>query len=65
VNGPGEAKEADIGIAGGKDCGLIFKKGAIVRKVRGSAHLFAEFKRDLAIFLSELDKQGSEATPCE
>jgi (E)-4-hydroxy-3-methylbut-2-enyl-diphosphate synthase len=65
VNGPGEAKEADIGIAGGKDCGLIFKKGEIVRKVRGSAHLFAEFKRDLAIFLSELDKQGSEATPCE
>lgn len=26
VNGPGEAKEADIGIAGGDGCGLIFKK---------------------------------------
>lgn len=34
VNGPGEAREADIGIAGGNGEGLIFKKGKIVRKVR-------------------------------
>lgn len=33
VNGPGEAREADIGIAGGKGEGLIFKKGVIIRKV--------------------------------
>lgn len=33
VNGPGEAREADIGIAGGKGEGLIFKKGEIIRKV--------------------------------
>lgn len=33
VNGPGEAREADIGIAGGKNCGLIFKKGQILRSV--------------------------------
>lgn len=33
VNGPGEAKEADIGIAGGKGEGLIIKKGQIIRKV--------------------------------
>lgn len=33
VNGPGEAKEADIGIAGGDGVGLIFKKGEIIRKV--------------------------------
>ena len=33
VNGPGEAKEADIGIAGGDGCGLLFKKGEIIRKV--------------------------------
>jgi (E)-4-hydroxy-3-methylbut-2-enyl-diphosphate synthase len=33
VNGPGEAKEADIGIAGGKGEGLIFKKGEIIKKV--------------------------------
>lgn len=33
VNGPGEAREADIGIAGGKGYGLIFKKGEILRKL--------------------------------
>ena len=27
VNGPGEAREADVGIAGGKDCGVLFAKG--------------------------------------
>lgn len=31
VNGPGEAKNADIGIAGGKNCGVLFKKGEIVK----------------------------------
>ena len=35
VNGPGEAKEADIGIAGGKGCGVLFKKGTyFVEKCR-------------------------------
>lgn len=33
VNGPGEAKEADIGIAGGKGAGLLIKKGEIIKKV--------------------------------
>ena len=33
VNGPGEAKEADIGIAGGKNEALLFKKGKIIRKI--------------------------------
>lgn len=33
VNGPGEAREADIGIAGGEGCGLVFKKGEIICKV--------------------------------
>lgn len=33
VNGPGEARDADIGIAGGDNCGLIFKKGEIIKKV--------------------------------
>ena len=33
VNGPGEAKEADIGIAGGDGCAVLFKKGQILRKV--------------------------------
>ena len=33
VNGPGEAKEADIGIAGGDGVGLLIKKGEVVRKI--------------------------------
>ena len=33
VNGPGEAKEADLGIAGGDGCGVVFKKGEIIKKV--------------------------------
>ena len=34
VNGPGEAAEADIGIAGGKKVGMLFKRGKIIRKIR-------------------------------
>ena len=33
VNGPGEAREADIGLAGGDGLGVIFKKGEIIAKV--------------------------------
>ena len=35
VNGPGEAREADIGIAGGKGEAILFKKGEIIRKIDG------------------------------
>jgi 4-hydroxy-3-methylbut-2-en-1-yl diphosphate synthase IspG/GcpE len=34
VNGPGEAREADLGIAGGKRVGVLFRKGEIVKKIR-------------------------------
>ncbi|MCK9479174.1 MAG: flavodoxin-dependent (E)-4-hydroxy-3-methylbut-2-enyl-diphosphate synthase [Firmicutes bacterium] len=34
VNGPGEASDADIGIAGGDGCAILFKKGKIVRKIK-------------------------------
>ena len=34
VNGPGEAKEADIGIAGGKGEGMLIKKGKVVKRVK-------------------------------
>lgn len=34
VNGPGEAREADIGIAGGKDGGILFQRGKIIRKIK-------------------------------
>ena len=33
VNGPGEAREADVGIAGGKGEGLVFRKGQVIKKV--------------------------------
>lgn len=39
--GPGEAREADIGVAGGKGYGLIFKKGEILRKLPESELLDA------------------------
>lgn len=46
VNGPGEAKEADIGIAGGDGNGLIFKKGEILRKVP-EADLLDELMKEI------------------
>jgi (E)-4-hydroxy-3-methylbut-2-enyl-diphosphate synthase len=33
VNGPGEAREADIGVAGGRGQGVLFKKGEVVKKL--------------------------------
>ncbi len=48
VNGPGEAREADIGIAGGKGVGLLFKKGEVIRKVKEDELVQA--------LLEELDK---------
>ncbi|MBE6817644.1 MAG: flavodoxin-dependent (E)-4-hydroxy-3-methylbut-2-enyl-diphosphate synthase [Ruminococcaceae bacterium] len=44
VNGPGEAREADIGIAGGDGEGLIFKKGNIIKKVPEAELIDALFK---------------------
>ncbi|MFU8818380.1 MAG: flavodoxin-dependent (E)-4-hydroxy-3-methylbut-2-enyl-diphosphate synthase [Desulfurivibrio sp.] len=52
VNGPGEAREADIGVAGGNGVGIIFKKGRIFKKVP-EAEL-------LAVFLAEIDKMTRE-----
>ncbi len=46
VNGPGEAKEAELGIAGGAGCGLIFKKGEIIKKV-SEEDLLAALKHEL------------------
>jgi len=46
VNGPGEAKEADIGIAGGRGFGVIFKKGKILKKVKNE-NLLEEFLKIL------------------
>lgn len=46
VNGPGEAREADLGIAGGDGVGLIFRHGEILRKVPEEA-LLSELKKEL------------------
>lgn len=51
VNGPGEAREADLGIAGGKGEGLIFKKGEILRKVP-EYQLLMELKSELDILVN-------------
>ncbi|ADH84964.1 flavodoxin-dependent (E)-4-hydroxy-3-methylbut-2-enyl-diphosphate synthase [Desulfurivibrio alkaliphilus] len=52
VNGPGEAREADIGVAGGHGVGIIFKKGKIYKKVP-EAQL-------LAVFLAEIEQMTRE-----
>ena len=42
VNGPGEAREADIGIAFGKGSGMLFKKGKIIRKTGRSGRMHGD-----------------------
>lgn len=49
VNGPGEAKEADLGVAGGKGVGAIIKKGEIIRTVK-EEELLMELKKELDSF---------------
>ena len=52
VNGPGEAKEADIGIAGGKGAGVLFKKGKVVRRLKE--------KDFVLVLLNEIQKMVQE-----
>ena len=54
VNGPGEAAEADIGIAGGAGKGTIFRKGTVIRTITGNTEeLLAGFMEEIAIFLKK------------
>lgn len=53
VNGPGEAREADLGLAGGRDKGIIFRKGEVIRSVRGQDALLAAFMEELQALLTE------------
>jgi len=48
VNGPGEAKEADIGIAGGDGIGVLFKKGKVIKK--------CPYEKIIETLLDEIDK---------
>ena len=54
VNGPGEAKEADIGIAGGKGAGVLFKKGKVVRKLKE--------KDFVSVLLKEIHEMANQVT---
>lgn len=53
VNGPGEAREADLGLAGGRDKGIIFRKGEVIRTVRGQGALLTAFMEELNSLLKE------------
>lgn len=55
VNGPGEAREADVGIAGGKKEGLVFRKGEIIRKVPEECLVEELFKEIDQILGEDLD----------
>lgn len=46
VNGPGEAREADIGIAGGDGCAVLFKKGKVIRKI-SEENILAELMSEI------------------
>ncbi len=47
VNGPGEAKEADLGIAGGKGVGILFRKGVVVKKGIPESELLQALRKEL------------------
>lgn len=56
VNGPGEAREANVGIAGGIKEGLLFKKGEIIKKVK-EEELDRCFKREILKMVQWKGKQ--------
>ena len=55
VNGPGEASDADIGIAGGNGIGLIFKKGKPLRQV-AEADMVTALLEEINLFIREGEK---------
>jgi (E)-4-hydroxy-3-methylbut-2-enyl-diphosphate synthase len=52
VNGPGEAREADVGIAGGRGEAVLFRKGRVVRKVKEGELV--------EVLVEEVKKQSSD-----
>jgi (E)-4-hydroxy-3-methylbut-2-enyl-diphosphate synthase len=61
VNGPGEAREADIGLAGGRDRGCIFRKGKIIRSARGQEALLGAFMEELEKVLASTPDNKSKS----
>ena len=62
VNGPGEARAADIGVAGGKGVGLIFRKGEVVRKVP-EAQIVDAMWEEVESFIAERKAAEGAAGP--
>ncbi len=57
VNGPGEAREADIGIAGARGEGMLFRYGEMIRKVP-EAELLAELKKEIDVIVEHFERTG-------
>ena len=57
VNGPGEAREADYGVAGGKGVGVLFKKGQVVKKVDES-EILIELKK---LIMEDMENEDMES----
>ncbi|MEZ5988236.1 MAG: flavodoxin-dependent (E)-4-hydroxy-3-methylbut-2-enyl-diphosphate synthase [Planctomycetota bacterium] len=62
VNGPGEAREADIGIAGGREQGLVYRRGVLIRKVPED-RLLEALKEEVERFLAERDAAEAAGEP--
>jgi (E)-4-hydroxy-3-methylbut-2-enyl-diphosphate synthase len=63
VNGPGEAREADVGIAGGRGKGLLFRKGEVVRSVSGGVReLLDALLQEIAILLGDAKIPSNNGT---
>lgn len=60
VNGPGEAREADIGIAGGKGAGVLFKKGKVIKKI-AEQKMIDELMIEINSFLKEQRENNDNA----
>lgn len=60
VNGPGEARAADLGVAGGKGIGLIFKRGEVIRKVP-EARIVDALMEEVEKFAAEKEAQRAAA----
>ena len=64
VNGPGEAREADIGFAAGKDMGMIYKNGEPYRRI-GGPNMLDEFIREIDLLVEERNRAAAEAPASE
>ncbi len=60
VNGPGEARDADIGIAGGKGEALLFRKGVVIRKIP-EADVVEELVREIHAMAENMNQEGAHA----